>query len=185
MPVWFPFEWEISSHLLIQFITNHTGIMPENVGPEFGDDGHRLRENGGMSKWEDKGWSLWQIAENEKRAVQRENQELVRRINKLEQSVKEARSSSRVGGNVMESLFLQLEEAVLKMMQNEQQSVGGIREEPHNRVMEKEVVEETNGDGMALAEECPATGSRECTGSNCLEQYQPDQDTTNSPIKAG
>lgn len=178
MPVWFPLHWEISSSSLIQFIANHTGIMPEEVGPEFGDGGGRAHENGGMREWEDKGWSLWRIAENEKRAVQRENQDLVRRINQLEQSVKAARSGSGMG-NVMESLLFQLEEAVSKMMHNEQQSTDGIHREPHNRVMAKEVVDETNGDGVALDEECPATGNKEHIGDGCPEQNQPEHDTVN------
>ena len=178
--MWFPLEWEISSHLLIQFIANHTGILPEDVGPGFGEDSRRSRENGGMREWEAEGWRLWQIAENEKRAVQRENQELVCRVNELEQSMKEARSGSGTN-NVMESLLLQLEETVLKMMHNGQQNTGEIRGQPLHRVMEKVVVE-TNGDDVVLAEECPAVDDKECIGNGCPEEHQPDWSTANTPI---
>ena len=182
MPVWFPLKQEISSHLLVQFISNHTGIVPKEAGPEFGDSNNLHHESGRMMEWEDKGWSLWQIAENEKRAVQKENQELVRRINKLEQSAKEVRAGSETS-SAMDSLLVQLEEAVLKMMNHEQQSTGGIHTQLHSRMMQKEAKDKTNGECTALDEECSPSDNKECTANGCLEQHQPDQD--NSPIQTG
>lgn len=178
--MWFPLAWEISSPLLVQFIANHTAILPRDVGAEFGEDGSRLHEeNVGTREWETKGWRLWRIAENEKRAVQRENQELVRRVNELEQRIEEARSGLDTG-NVMESLLVQLEDAVLKMM-HKQQSSGGIHGEPLSRVMEKEGVD-TTGDGVASTEECLAT-DEECTKNGCSEQHQIDWNSANNPIQ--
>ena len=181
--MWFPLDWEISSPLLVQFIANHTAILPrDDIGAEFGEDGRRLHEeNGGTREWETKGWRLWRIAENEKRAAQRENQELVRRVNELERRIEEAGSGSDTS-NVMESLLIQLEEAMSKMMHSKQQSSGEILGEPLSRVMEKEGVDVTDGDGVAFTEECLAT-DEECTGNGYPERDQIDWNSANNPIQ--
>lgn len=147
--MWFPLEWEISTDLLVEFIASHTGIRPEQVGLRPDDDNH-YHESGGVREWEDKGWSLWRITETEKQAIQRENQQLVRRVNQLEQRLEEARSGLDTS-TMMESLLSQLEEAVSAMQ--------GRTNLDSNSDSVMEDVDKTCGSSVQMTEECSAAGS--------------------------